>query len=64
MEKKTFLPNATAVVVQNTTLYNDRKGVIEDPEVRDEEDPWDYNVRLDDGRLIGVYDFQVEPLEF
>lgn len=64
MEKKTFLPNATAVVIQNTMLYNDRKGVIEEPEVRDEEDPWDYNVRLDDGRLIGVYDFQVEPLEF
>lgn len=44
----------SALVIKNSLLYTGRKGVIEDPEVRDPEDPWDHNVRLDDGRLIGV----------
>lgn len=43
-----------AVVIKNSLLYSGRKGVIEDPEKRDPEDFWDHNVRLDNGRLIGV----------
>lgn len=41
------------VIIHNTLLYNGRTGVVV-PNSGLYDDPWDFNVRLDDGRIIGV----------
>lgn len=46
------------VTVCNTLLYNGRTGILtENSGLWD--DPWDFNVRLDDGHTIGVDQNQV-----
>lgn len=62
LRKLPIFQDGDRVVVRETMLYNGRKGVVENPQKRDPEDFWDYNVRLNDGRLIGVYDFQIEKV--
>lgn len=47
------------VKVKNTLLCNDRTGILRPTHPDDE--MWAYYVTLDDGRVIGVDTFQVEP---
>lgn len=45
------------VRIKNTMLYNDQIGILE-PKSDRPEDFWDYNVRLESGRRIGVHTSQ------
>lgn len=60
MTKTIEVLQGAPVVIKDSLLYNGRKGEIEDPiGPRHPEDFWDHNVRLDDGRLIGVFRSQI-----
>jgi len=72
-ETKVELQHGMRVRVKGTLYYNGRVGTLL-PNSGDAEDFWNFNVELDattdpevdeisrGARIIGVYDFQVEPV--